>query len=92
MLNLNQLTEKISNKGYRRNAHTRTMFDDNGNRITIYDFEHRKKLDMFTVYVKDTGEVKSVEFTKVNFDRETRKFSQNVIEITDTHKLLQYLA
>jgi hypothetical protein len=92
MLNFNQLSEKISGKGYRRNATARHLYnEEDGTTTTIYDFEHRKKLDMFTVYLNEAGAVELVEFTKVDFNPETKRYQQTVTEIRDTATLNKYL-
>ena len=91
MLNFNQLSDKISANGYRRNATARHIDNEDGTRTTIYDFENRKKLDMFTVYVNEFGAVELVEFTKVDFDRDTRRYHQTVSKIQNTAELAKYL-
>ncbi len=92
MMNFNQMSDKISANGFRRSTTARTMYDDEGNLQKVYDFEHRKKLDMFSIYTDEFGAVLYAEFTKVNFDQRTRKFSQQVHRINDMKELMRFLA
>lgn len=89
----NQVNDKISENGYRRHASTRSMYDETtGTEMKIYDYEHKRKLDMFSVYVNEFGGVETVEFTKVDFNRETKKYSQSVKVITNINELNRALA
>jgi hypothetical protein len=93
MMNFEQVDEKISKNGYRRHTGVRTITDeDTGLTQKIYDYEHRKKLDMFSVYVNEYGSVDSIEFTRVNFSRETGKYSQVVTTINSLNELNKSLA
>ena len=87
MLSINNLTGKFSEAGYRRNAYPRTISDNEGNPIKVYDFEHKRSYDMFSVYLDENDNVLFIEFTKVDCDRVTHKFSQKVTRI-DSEKLL----
>jgi hypothetical protein len=83
MMNFSQIDSKISANGYRRKASSRKVYNDETGAITtIYDYEHRKKLDMFSVYVNEYGSVDSIEFTAIEFNRETRKYTQKVSTVT----------
>lgn len=90
-MNFNQISDKISANGFRRSTTARTMYDDEGNLQKVYDFEHRKKLDMFSVYTDEFGAVLYAEYTKVNFDQQTKKFSQQVHRINDMKELSRYV-
>ena len=93
MMNFEQVDEKISKNGYRRHTGVRTITDDEtGLTQKIYDYEHRRKLDMFSVYVNEYGSVDSIEFTRVNFSRETGKYSQAVTTIKNMNELNKSLA
>ena len=93
MMNFEQVDSKISNNGYRRHTGVRTITDDEtGLTQKIYDYEHRRKLDMFSVYVNEYGSVDSIEFTRVNFNRETGKYSQAVTTIKNLNELNKSLA
>ena len=92
MMNFSQLSEKISDKGFRRCTSARTIYDEDGNTIKVYDFEHRKKLDMFSVYLDDTGLVLYAEYTKVDFNQQTKKFSQQVTKLTNNSMIEKFLA
>lgn len=92
MYNFNQLSDKISNKGFRRNTATRTMYDEEGNTIKVYDFEHRRKLDMFSVYLDEFGQVLYAEYTKVDLNQQTKKYSQQVTKLTTNAMIEKYLA
>lgn len=92
MYNFNQLSDKISNKGFRRNAAARTMYDEEGNTIKVYDFEHRRKLDMFSVYLDEFGQVLYAEYTKVDFNQQTKKYSQQVTKLTTNAMVEKFLA
>lgn len=92
MYNFNQLSDKISNKGFRRNTATRTMYDEEGNTIKVYDFEHRRKLDMFSVYLDEFDQVLYAEYTKVDFNQQTKKYSQQVTKLTSNAMIEKYLA
>lgn len=92
-MNFEQVDEKISKNGYRRHTGVRTITDDEtGLTQKIYDYEHRRKLDMFSVYVNEYGSVDSIEFTRVNFSRETGKYSQAVTTIKNLNELNKSLA
>lgn len=91
-MNFNQMSDKISANGYRRSTTARTMYDEEGNLQKVYDFEHRKKLDMFTIYTDEFGAVLYAEFTKVDFNQQTKKFSQQVHRINDMKDLMRFLA
>lgn len=93
MMNFEQVNEKISSNGYRRHTGVRTMYDDEtGAETKIYDYEHKRKLDMFSVYVNEYGSVDSIEFTRVGFNRETGKYSQVVTTIKNLSELNKSLA
>ena len=93
MMNFEQVDEKISKNGYRRHTGVRTITDEEtGITQKIYDYEHRRKLDMFSVYVNEYGSVDSIEFTRVNFNRETGKYSQAVTTIKSLNELNKSLA
>ena len=93
MMNFEQVDEKISKNGYRRHTGVRSITDDEtGLTQKIYDYEHRRKLDMFSVYVNEYGSVDSIEFTRVNFSRETGKYSQAVTTIKSLNELNKSLA
>ena len=92
MMSFNQLSEKISNKGFRRCTSARTTYDENGNTIKVYDFEHRRKLDMFSVYLDEFGVVLYAEFTTVDFDQQSKKFSQQVTKFTSDAMIEKFLA
>ena len=90
-MNLEQITEKISNNGYRRSTAPRKLYDEEGNYQQVYDFEHRRKMDIFSVYVNEFGSVEYIEFTKVGYNRETGKYSQQIFRIDDIKTLNKYL-
>ena len=92
MYNFNQLSDKISNKGFRRNTVARTMYDEEGNTIKVYDFEHRRKLDMFSVYLDECDQVLYAEYTKVDLNQQTKKYSQQVTKLTSNAMIEKFLA
>lgn len=92
MYNFNQLSDKISNKGFRRSTAARTMYDEEGNTIKVYDFEHRRKLDMFSVYLDEFDQVLYAEYTKVEFNQQTKKYSQQVTKLTNNTMIEKFLA
>jgi len=91
MYNFTQLSDKISNKGFRRSTAARTMYDEEGNTIKVYDFEHRRKLDMFSVYLDETDQVLYAEYTKVDFNQQTKKYSQQVTKLTNNSMIEKFL-
>ena len=91
MYNFSQLSEKISNKGFRRNTTARTMYDEEGNTIKVYDFEHRRKLDMFSVYLDEFDQVLYAEYTKVEFNQQTKKYNQQVTKLTSNSMIEKFL-
>ena len=92
-MNFEQVNEKISSNGYRRHTGVRLAYDEvTGAETKIYDYEHKRKLDMFSVYVNEYGSVDSIEFTRVNFNRETGKYSQAVTTIKSLNELNKSLA
>ena len=91
MYNFNQLSDKISNKGFRRNTVARTMYDEEGNTIKVYDFEHRRKLDMFSVYLDEFDQVLYAEYTKVDLNQQTKKYSQQVTKLTSNAMIEKFL-
>lgn len=92
MMNFNQISDKVSEKGFRRSTAARKLYDEDGNLQQVYDFEHRKKLDMVSVYLDEFGGVLYVEYTKVNFNQQTKKFSQQVSRIDNMKELMRFLA
>jgi hypothetical protein len=92
MYNFSQLSEKISNKGFRRNTAARTIYDEEGNIVKVYDFRHRRKLDMFSVYLDEFDQVLYAEYTKVDFNQQTKKFSQQVTKLTTNAMIDKFLA
>ncbi len=90
-MDINQITSKLSAKGFRRNAYPRNLDTDNGEIIKVYDFEHKRGYDMFSLYVDENGEVLYAEYTKVTYNQETRKFSQQVSRIQSGKELNHYL-
>lgn len=90
-MNFNQISDKISANGYRRSTTARKMYDEEGNLQLVYDFEHRRKYDMFSVYLDEFGAVLYAEFTKVDFDQQTKKFKQQAHRINDMKELARYL-
>ena len=91
MYNFSQLSEKIPNQGFRRNTAARTMYDEEGNTIKVYDFEHRRKLDMFSVYLDEFDQVLYAEYTKVDFNQQTKKFNQQVSKLTNNSMIEKFL-
>ena len=92
-MNFEQVNEKISSNGYRRHTGVRLAYDEvTGAETKIYDYEHKRKLDMFSVYVNEQGAVESVEFTKVGFNLATKQYSQAVTTITNIKDLSRALA
>ena len=91
MLNFEQLNEKVSGKGFRRTTTARPIDDGRGGTLKVYDYEHQKKLDMFSVYLDEFGQVRYAEYTKVDFDRATQRFSQKVIKLMNTEDIRKYL-
>lgn len=91
MLSIISLTSKLSDAGYRRTAYPRTISDNEGNPIKVYDFEHRRSYDMFSAYLDENDNVLFIEFTKIDFDKTTRKFSQKVTKIDNDKMLNMYL-
>ena len=92
MMNFNQVSDKISANGFRRSTTARKMYDEEGNLQQIYDFEHRKKLDMFSVYLDEFDQVLYAEYTKVDFNQQTKKFSQQVTKLTTNAMVEKFLA
>ena len=92
MMNFNELCDKITDKGFRKSTVGRPFFDEEGNELKVYDFEHRKKLDMVSVYLDEFGLVKLVEYTKINFDPQTRGLSQKVTRFDNDTALFKFLA
>ena len=86
-----QISDKITEKGFRRSTVARKLYDKDGNLQQIYDFEHRKKLDMVSVYQDEFGAVLYVEYTKINFNHQTSKFTQQVTRINDMKELARFL-
>lgn len=90
-MNFNQINDKISANGFRKSTTVRKMYDEEGNLQQVYDFEHRRKMDMFSVYLDEFGAVLYAEYTKVNFDQQTKKFSQQVHRIDNMKELARYI-
>lgn len=90
-MDFNQVSKMISSSGYKRTTSARTMMDDEGNIQKVYDYECIRGFDMFSVYLDESGMVIAVEFTKVNFDRETRKLTPVVTKIDSMKSLKLHL-
>ena len=67
------------------------MYDEEGNTIKVYDFEHRRKLDMFSVYLDEFDQVLYAEYTKVDFNQQTKKYSQQVTKLTSNAMIEKFL-
>lgn len=91
-MNFQQLNKKILDKNFRRTTYARTIYDEEGNTIKVYDFEHRKKLDMFSVYLDEFDQVLYAEYTKVDFNQQTKKFNQQVTRLTNNAMIEKFLA
>ena len=89
-MDFNQINKKITSNGYRRSGR-RTEFDNDGNVCTIHDYECQKGYDMISVYADESDSVTAIEYTKVQLDRETRKFSQSVVKIGSMNELFKYI-
>lgn len=93
MMNFEQVDGKITKNGYRRHTGVRIITDgETGLTQKVYDYEHRKKLDMFSVYVNEYGSVEMVEFTKISFNREAGRYSQTITTISNIGELNKSLA
>lgn len=92
MMNFQQLNKKILDKNFRRTTYARTINDEEGNIIKVYDFEHRKKLDMFSVYLDEFDQVLYAEYTKVDFNQQTKKYTQQVTKLTNNAMVEKFLA
>ena len=92
MMNFQQLNKKILDKNFRRTTYARTFNDEEGNTIKVYDFEHRRKLDMFSVYLDEFDQVLYAEYTKVNFNQQTNKYTQQVTKLTSNAMIEKFLA
>lgn len=92
MMTFKQLSLKLYDKNYRRNTSARMTEDENGNLVKIYDFEHKRRLDMFSVYLDEFDQVLYAEFTKVELNRSTNKFSQQVTKLTNNAMIEKFLA
>lgn len=93
MMNFDQVNDKITKNGFRRHAGTRTNYVEETNTTQkVYDYEHRKKLDMFSVYANEFGSVEYIEYTQVGFNPDTRKYSQKVTTINNIADLNKILA
>ena len=76
--NFTQINEMISNAGYRRSTSARKMYNGDESVLLVYDYEHRRKYDMFSVYLDEDKNVQYAEFTKVTQDKETRRLTSQV--------------
>ena len=90
-MNFKQISDKVSEKGFRRSTVARKLYDNDGNLLQVYDFEHRKKLDMVSVYQDEFGAILYIEYMKVTFNQQTKKFSQQVTRINDMKELARFL-
>jgi hypothetical protein len=81
----------ISNAGYRRSTTARKIYTEDENVLLVYDYEHRRKYDMFSVYLDEDKNVQYAEFTKVTQDKETRKLTSQVFCINNINDLNKYI-
>ena len=91
MMNFAQVTEKISSRGYRRSTSPYEFWDERNYR-KVYDFNHKRKDDVFSVYLDEFNSVVYIEFTKVSFDHEARRFTQQTTKINNINELNKVLA
>ena len=85
------ITKSITVKKKKRYAEL--IFDETtGKAVKVYDYEHRKKYDMFSVYTDEDKRVLYAEYTKVTPDYSTRKLKQEVIKLTNTMDINKVLA
>lgn len=89
--NFTQINEMISNAGYRRSTSARKIYTEDENVLLVYDYEHRRKYDMFSVYLDEDKNVQYAEFTKVTQDKETRKLTSQVFCINNINDLNKYI-
>ena len=89
--NFTQINEMISNAGYRRSTTARKIYTEDENVLLVYDYEHRRKYDMFSVYLDEDKNVQYAEFTKVTQDKETRKLTSQVFCINNINDLNKYI-
>ena len=89
--NFTQINEMISNAGYRRSTAARKIYTEDENVLLVYDYEHRRKYDMFSVYLDEDKNVQYAEFTKVTQDKETRKLTSQVFCINNINDLNKYI-
>lgn len=89
--NFTQINEMISNAGYRRSTSARKIYTDDESVLLVYDYEHRRKYDMFSVYLDEDKNVQYAEFTKVTQDKETRKLTSKVFCINNISDLNKYI-
>ena len=87
-----QITDKIYEKGFHRCTVAHDCEDSDGMPLKVFDFEHKRRLDKFSIYLDEFDEVKYVEFTKVTFNPNTERYTQNVTRITNNEVLKKYLA
>ena len=92
MMQFKQINDKATEKGFRRNTSARKIYDDEGNFQQVFDFEHRRKLDLISVYEDEFGAVLYVEYTKVSFNQQAKKYSQQVSRIDNMKELMRFLA
>lgn len=70
-MNLQNVCDLLSQKGFRKGVSARPT--DEG--LKVIDYNPRgKRTDMFSVYVNSLGSVEYVEYTKLKWDNQTRRY------------------
>ena len=75
MMNFSSVLNKLSVKGYRQ----RGKSYDNG--LTIIDYEHPKKNEMYALFVDEFGSVKYIEQTIIKWDSNIGRYAPVITTI-----------
>ena len=76
MMNFDSILKRLSAKGYRQRAKSA---DDSG--LTIIDYEHNKRNDMYALFVDEFGSVVYIEQTKIKWSDTLKRYAPEVTKI-----------
>ena len=85
-MDINIITEKLTNAGYHRG--TRNRIDETTG-LEIIDWSHRRFLTMFSLYVATDGSVKYVERTDIKFNPQLHRKAPVITKIFHTKDLFR---
>ena len=86
MMNFNSILNKLSAKGFRQRGKSA---DDSG--LTIIDYEHPKRNDMYALFVDEFGSVVYIEQTKIKWSDVKGRYVPVVEKIKNLSDFIKFI-